>query len=170
MRLALTSLMLLGTLSVIFARHPQRFPVSANPADPNEVLQAQVPQDSVSRLRDSLMNVVLKQISGKENLPADSVFLNIKNMGAVPAGRLLRIMNLGWGRSLGVGCGHCHVVGEWDKDDKPQKQIAREMSAMLAKINGELLPQIKNLKSERPIVNCTTCHRGQVKPALDLPQ
>jgi hypothetical protein len=114
--------------------------------------------------------VVLKQIAGKENSPADSVFLNIKTLGAMPAGRLLRIMNLGYGRSLGVGCGHCHVVGEWDKDDKPQKQIARDMVAMLARINGELLPQIKNLKSERPIVNCTTCHRGQVKPGLDLPQ
>jgi hypothetical protein len=36
-------------------------------------------------------------------------------------------------------------------------------------INTEQLKKIKNLKSENPGVNCTTCHRGQVKPALNLP-
>ena len=35
-------------------------------------------------------------------------------------------------------------------------------------INSELLPKIKNLKSDHPGVNCTTCHRGAVKPALNL--
>jgi hypothetical protein len=40
---------------------------------------------------------------------------------------------------------------------------------MVGKINGEMLKNIKNLKSENPVVNCTTCHRGQVKPALNLP-
>ena len=48
-------------------------------------------------------------------------------------------------------------------------QITREMAAMSAKITGELLKGIKNLKSESPVINCTTCHRGQVKPATSLP-
>jgi hypothetical protein len=30
------------------------------------------------------------------------------------------------------------------------------------------LANIKHLKSERPVVNCTTCHRGAIKPALDM--
>jgi hypothetical protein len=114
------------------------------------------------------MNAVLRDIAGRENQPAESVFKNIKMMKTVPAGRLLRIMNIGFGRSLGVGCAHCHVVGEWDKEDKQQKQIARDMSAMVSTINGRLLRDIPNLKSDRPTVNCTTCHRGDVKPALDL--
>ena len=42
------------------------------------------------------------------------------------------------------------------------------MAAMSKTINGELLKGIKNLKSEAPTINCTTCHRGQVVPALDL--
>ncbi len=43
------------------------------------------------------------------------------------------------------------------------------MVAMVGKINGELLKNIQSLKSESPTINCTTCHRGQVKPALNLP-
>ena len=69
---------------------------------------------------------------------------------------------------LGVGCTYCHIWEEWDREDKPQKQIARGMSAMMATINTDLLPKIKNLKSERPTVNCTTCHRGAKKPAVQM--
>jgi hypothetical protein len=77
-------------------------------------------------------------------------------------------MNQGFGRSLGVGCRHCHSPGEWEREDKPQKQIARDMMAMTRTITDEMLPKIPHLKSEHPTVNCTTCHRGQVKPALNL--
>jgi len=87
----------------------------------------------------------------------------------VPAGRLLAIMQMGYARSLGVTCTHCHTPEKWDAEDKPTKQIARDMSAMVKTINGEFLKNIKNLKSESPTVNCTTCHRGQIKPALNLP-
>lgn len=111
-----------------------------------------------------------KSIEGKENEPADKVFKNIKMLNAMPAGRLLRVMEFGYARSLGVTCTHCHVPGEWEKEDKPTKQIAREMSAMMGTINNELLKNIENIKSESPIVNCTTCHRGEAKPALNLPE
>lgn len=110
-----------------------------------------------------------KQLVGKENEPAAKVFKNIQMLKELPAGRLLRVMELGYGKSLGVNCTHCHVAGAWEKEDKPAKQITREMSAMSAAINNDLLKNIKNLKSERPVVNCTTCHRGQIKPATNLP-
>jgi hypothetical protein len=110
-----------------------------------------------------------EQIKGRENDPATAVFKNIKTMTSVPAGRLLSIMEFGFGRSLGVDCTHCHMAGKWESDEKPEKQIARDMSDMTTRINKELLKNIKNLKSPNPIVNCTTCHRGQVKPATNLP-
>jgi hypothetical protein len=110
-----------------------------------------------------------EQIKGHENDPATAVFKNIKTMTTVPAGRLLSIMEFGFGRSLGVDCTHCHIVGKWESDEKPEKQITRDMSDMTTKINKELLKNIKNLKDPNPIVNCTTCHRGQVKPATNLP-
>jgi hypothetical protein len=110
-----------------------------------------------------------EQIKGKETEPAETVFKNIQTLKGVPAGRLLAIMEMGYARSLGVTCTHCHVAEKWDAEDKPTKQIAREMAAMVRTINTGLLKNIKNLKSESPTVNCTTCHRGQTKPALNLP-
>jgi hypothetical protein len=110
-----------------------------------------------------------QSIAGKENLPADSVFKNIQLLKGMPAGRLLRVMEIAYSKSLGVDCAHCHVVDQWEKEDKPTKQIAREMWGMMNGINNQYLKNIKNLKSETPTINCTTCHRGQTKPALNLP-
>jgi hypothetical protein len=109
-----------------------------------------------------------EQIKGRENEPATAVFKNIQTMKNTPAGRLLAVMEMGFARSLGVNCTHCHVPDKWEAEDKPQKQIARDMSAMVSTINRDLLKNVKNLKSESPIVNCTTCHRGEIKPALNL--
>lgn len=133
---------------------------NANPASHEEK-----PFDQAQKIAE-----LTKQIAGKENLPAEQVFKNIQVLKGIPAGRLLRIMELGYSRSLGVNCTHCHVVDQWDKDDKPTKPIAREMSKMVQTINNDLLKPIKNLKGPNPIVNCTTCHRGQIKPALNLPE
>jgi len=110
-----------------------------------------------------------KTIAGQENKPAGEVFKNTQMLKAMPAGRLLKVMELGYAKSLGVNCTHCHVAGEWDKEDKPTKQITRDMAAMVATINNDQLKKIKNLKSPDPVINCTTCHRGQTKPALNLP-
>ena len=134
--------------------------VNASPAS-----QEEKPFDQAQKLAE-----LTKQIAGKENLPAEQVFKNIQILKGIPAGRLLRIMELGYSRSLGVNCTHCHVVDQWDKDDKPTKPIAREMSKMVQTINNDLLKPIKNLKGPNPVVNCTTCHRGQIKPALNLPE
>ena len=129
------------------------------------IAQQEKPFDQGQKLAD-----LMKQIAGKENQPAEQVFKNIQMFKGVPAARLLRIMELGYSRSLGVNCAHCHVVDQWDKDDKPTKPIAREMAKMVQTINNDLLKNIKNLKGPNPIVNCTTCHRGQTKPALNLPE
>ena len=125
-------------------------------------------QDTIAAARDRHARTVLERIAGREQLPADSVFRNIEMMKGVPAGRLVRIMQMGYARSLGVSCDHCHDTDEWESDAKPQKDIARRMMAMVDTINRVLLPRIPDLESERPVVNCTTCHRGAVKPALDL--
>jgi hypothetical protein len=112
-----------------------------------------------------------EQIKGREQEPAEKVFKNlqIQNLKSGPAARLLAVMEFGFARSLGVNCTHCHVPDKWESEDKTQKQTARDMSAMVARINGELLKGLKNLKSASPTINCTTCHRGQVTPALNLP-
>ncbi len=55
------------------------------------------------------------------------------------------------------------------QDDLATKQIARDMVAMVGKIDDDLLKNIKNLRSTNPQVSCSTCHRGQTKPETKLP-
>jgi hypothetical protein len=131
---------------------------------------AAAPVDSFVAERDSLMKVVLAEIAGKENMAAESVFKEIRVLKGRPAGQLLRAMNMGFGRSLGTRCKHCHVVGHWEAEDKPEKQITRDMMAMTRTINDSLLMKIKNIRNEGdtrqpPSIGCATCHRGAVKPA-----
>ncbi len=130
--------------------------------------QAQQVQDTLQPRRDSLMNAVLAQIAGKEELPAEEVFTNIKTLTGIPAGRMLRMMNQGYARNLGVGCDYCHNTDDYGADDKKEKQTARGMIAMVATIAGEL-GKITTIKSERPIVNCGTCHRGVARPGVRPP-
>ncbi len=112
---------------------------------------------------------IREKIKGRENEPAETVFANIETLKGVPAGRVLPIMMQGYSRALGVRCIHCHVLGEWEKDDKKPKLVARRMAALATSINEEL-SQIDGLSSEKPTVNCATCHRGDVKPALSVPE
>ena len=121
-------------------------------------------RDSIAKDRDKLYNEALAKIAGRENQPAESVYKNIKIFQGTPANRLLRIMAQGFDPALGVSCSHCHVVGEYDKEDKPTKQVARDMFAMVMAINTQYLSKIKNLRSPNPVVNCSTCHRGQTRP------
>lgn len=129
----------------------------------SSLLAAEAPFDqkaTIERLRQS--------IAGKEEAPSSEVWKNVQVLKGVPAGRLLKIMEMGYSRSLGVDCAHCHDVARFESDDNKKKVIAREMAKMAADLNARVLPGIPGLESERPTVNCTTCHRGVVKPALDL--
>ncbi|HJQ55124.1 MAG TPA: c-type cytochrome [Gemmatimonadaceae bacterium] len=114
--------------------------------------------------RDSGAAMVLRSIAGRENEPAESVFKNIKILKGVPAGRVVNIMNNGFGRSLGVSCGFCHVPGKWDQDDKENKNTARLMFAMVQTINRDYISKVPNERGPPPVVNCMTCHRGNPRP------
>jgi len=83
--------------------------------------------------------------------------------------QLQRTMNM-MRASLGVNCDYCHVVDDkngWNfaSDDKKEKKAAREMIAMVLKINKEQF-------AGRTEVGCWTCHRGATHPAalVTLPQ
>jgi hypothetical protein len=74
-------------------------------------------------------------------------------------------MNNGFGRSLGVSCGFCHVPPKWDLDDKEEKNTARLMFAMVQTINRDYIAKVPvDSGSPSPTVNCMTCHRGMPKP------
>lgn len=118
--------------------------------------------------QDAALAKLREKIKGKEKEPAENVFKNIQILKGRPAGQVLAIMQMGFSRSLGVNCKHCHTPEDWSNEDKTKKQIAREMWAMQLNINNQMLKNIKNL-SERAVINCTTCHRGQTVPAINFP-
>ncbi|HEY0528309.1 MAG TPA: c-type cytochrome [Gemmatimonadaceae bacterium] len=122
-------------------------------------------RDSVTAVRrDSAAAMVLRSIAGHENEPAEQVFKNIKIFKGTPAGQLVNIMNRGFGRSLGVSCGFCHVPGQWDSDQKEEKNTARLMFAMVQGINRDYLAKLPPDNGRTPTVSCSTCHRGMPNP------
>jgi hypothetical protein len=110
---------------------------------------------------------LLATIKGKENRPAGEVFQNVTLLKDVPAARFLRMMDVGYSQSLGVGCDHCHVEERWEADEKRPKRAAREMIQLTREINTRL-SELQDIDTSDATVNCTTCHRGYVKPALQM--
>jgi hypothetical protein len=111
---------------------------------------------------------MLQRIAGKETAPAESVFQNVKALKGVTAGRLLEIMNDGFGHGLGVSCGFCHVPGQWASDQKPNKDVARDMLALVNRVNTDLRA-MRNLPDSNPMIGCITCHGGRQKPVMIRP-
>lgn len=111
---------------------------------------------------------IKEAIAGKEEMPAKDVFENLELMGEFPAGRITAIMEFGFSNSLGVTCTHCHNPDDWSSDKKIEKQITREMWKLTGRLNSEILPGIEELGDRTATVNCTTCHRGDIKPATRM--
>jgi hypothetical protein len=127
--------------------------------------QGQQPPFVWNRARaETLMTAMLDHIKGKEDMPAESVYKNIKILKGMPAKRVAGIMTMGFSRSLGMSCRGCHVRNDFASDSIANKRIAREMWAMVQDINKNKLPAIKDIDVQMPMVNCWTCHRGQHEP------
>lgn len=120
--------------------------------------------DSLDAAKQKYVDEIMLTISGKEKMPADSVFKDIQMLKGMPAERLLGLMNNGFSKALGVGCDHCHNTQDFASNELPAKEIARQMMTMSGKIR-EMLAEIKEIKTKDAHVNCTTCHRGNIIPA-----
>jgi hypothetical protein len=165
----LSGIAAMGTLVLLEAFVPQERPQQERPGQGRE-FRFTPQQDSIRQARtnaviDEKIAELKKSIAGQEEKPASEVFKNLQMVKGLKAGQIPDIMET-WSHSLGTMCGHCHIVDQWAKDDKPEKQIARDMLAMLANINTKELANIKNLDSKNPQISCWTCHGGRVKPSL----
>lgn len=147
----------LAALVMVFAS----FDAGHGKAIPNIIFN-----DSLEKDRAKYIALITERIKGKEKMAVDSVFSNLKVLGGFPAENLVFAMGA-WSRGLGISCGHCHNTDDFASDEKQKKEIAREMVRM-GNMISEKLKQINGL-SERPIVNCITCHRGELKPAFRMP-
>lgn len=103
--------------------------------------------------------------AGQEDKPVEEVRKNIQVLKGLPDSQLFIAMNF-MRASLGVSCAYCHVFNgedkwEFEKDDKPTKQVARRMIQMVFDINRTTFNGEKR-------VTCYTCHRGGTEP-VSLP-
>src|SRR5262245_24947760 len=83
-------------------------------------------------------------------------YKNIQMLKGIPSDRLMSVM-FAFKSSLGVDCTYCHIKDQFEKDDKPTKQMARKMISIVRDANAKL--------GGAGRVTCFTCHRGQTRPA-----
>jgi hypothetical protein len=95
---------------------------------------------------------------------AGEYFKNVKVLKEIPAEQLRPTMEF-IAASLGVRCDHCHVLGPqggFDKDEKKEKDTARDMMRMVNDINTRAF-------EGRQRVGCATCHHGRTPPERTPP-
>jgi hypothetical protein len=104
-----------------------------------------------------------------------------KNLKVLPkniSGRELHNIMKGYSASLGVRCNFCHVsekVEGQDKpkfdfasDNKPEKNIARDMMRMTAAINEHYIGKMIGGDHTLEQIACVTCHMGRKTPIISL--
>jgi len=110
------------------------------------VLRAQPPQERP-----------VQPAPGVKGPTAGQAYKNVKILKDLPAGELHPAMEY-ITVALGVGCGYCHDVRNFDNDDKAPKKTARNMMQMTFAINSASF-------EGQTRVTCYTCHRGQSRGA-----
>ena len=100
-----------------------------------------------------------------------------KNLQVLPKNittdSLDKIMD-GFNVQLGVDCNYCHVKDKkadsliFDKDDKSEKEIARNMMRMTMDINRKYFQFNETVTAEQvQAVTCFTCHRKEPMPGKE---
>jgi len=93
-----------------------------------------------------------------------------KNIGHEELGKVMDE----WRDALGVKCGFCHVRNtetnkmDWASDGKKEKEMARNMMKMTAKINKKFFKMDKGDEHGGDMmaaIACITCHHGAAHPA-----
>jgi hypothetical protein len=81
-----------------------------------------------------------------------------------------------WKAALGVRCNFCHSPRKDDpkkmdfaSDDKPEKEMARDMYRMTAKINKKYFHYKQGDTTAVAPVGCMTCHHGKEHPENSVP-
>jgi Photosynthetic reaction centre cytochrome C subunit len=85
----------------------------------------------------------------------------------------------GYSEALGVKCNFCHAASkdpnqkfpDFASDEKPEKNIARKMMKMAAKINKKYFSYEKDEPGGHtgPAITCGVCHHGKQHPEFIAP-
>ncbi len=116
--------------------------------------------------------IIISSAFSPEFKQEDHSNFKAKNLKVLPKNishdDLDKIMD-GFKFALGVKCNHCHASQEQNpkkldfaSDAKPEKETARNMMRMTAKINKKYF----NATEAYVQVECQTCHRGKATPEI----
>jgi len=116
--------------------------------------------------------VLVIDIAAVDSTPAGNDYQNLQVLPKDISSRdLQHIMVDEFQDGLGIGCGYCHatqkgtILLDYASDEKPEKEIARQMMRMTLEVNknyfGVEKPELGNMIMP---VTCATCHRGTPHP------
>ncbi len=105
----------------------------------------------------------------------DPKLVNIKVLKKMTYRQVDHLMDE-WESALGVRCNFCHANDpttnkiNYSLDTKPEKQMARDMYQMAAKINSKYFKAKKDTLGAvmESSVNCYSCHHGVSHPEISL--
>lgn len=120
-------------------------------------------------------------VSVAASLPQQQQAPKLVNLKVFPKNIPFRVLDHQmdvWSESLGVHCNFCHTrndqTGKMDfaSDAKPEKEAARHMFLMTAKINKKYFQAKKDTLGMvmASAVNCNTCHHGTAHPEIKIPE
>jgi len=108
-----------------------------------------------------------------QDTPKPNLKVLPKNISHEDLERIMKEFNV----SLGVKCNHCHAPSktaqgklDFRSDEKPEKETARAMMKLTAKINKKYFGHDVKNGGDAPIT-CITCHNGKAHPEskIELP-
>ena len=122
----------------------------------------------------SLIAIATISAAATSSIQTEPQYTNLKVLPInISSKDLQGIMTDDFEDGLGVTCGFCHANAKdghglnFASDEKPEKEIARQMMRITLGINKKYL-KIKHplLGSLALIVTCETCHRGEAFPEV----
>jgi hypothetical protein len=85
----------------------------------------------------------------------------------IPDADLKKMMD-GFTEQLGVKCTFCHILDQYEKDERPHKADARRMIKLVLDMRMKKAdyfgPRVKEA-----VITCGICHRGQAEPEPFVP-
>jgi len=121
------------------------------------------------------MTAIQQQPQVPQQQRVDPKLVNIKVLKKMTYRQVDHLMDE-WQSALGVRCNFCHANDpttnkiNYSLDTKPEKQMARDMYQMAAKINSKYFKAKKDTLGAvmESSVNCYSCHHGVSHPEISL--
>jgi hypothetical protein len=113
--------------------------------------------------------VSLPLLAQQSPVPPGGIAAQPRNLKILVADDTLMDAMQGFNEALGVQCNYCHVPGDFASDANARKETARKMIAMVRQVETFFPSTGGAFPRGYHEVDCSTCHRGSVKPETKAP-